>query len=112
MPDITAARPVSGAPVASAWGGQVHDLVEGVQAGVATIPTITAGNGTVAVVFPRAYASAPNVVVTAPGNSFFMAQVGQITPTGFTVYVRDLRDAQAGTGSALPCQWIAVGTPA
>jgi hypothetical protein len=30
MPDITAARPTAGAPIESAWGGQVHDALESI----------------------------------------------------------------------------------
>jgi hypothetical protein len=111
MPDIAANRPASGAPIESTWGGQVHDQVEGIQAGVATMPSAVAGNASLVVVFPRPYTAPPVVCVGSPGSSFFMAQVAGITASQCTLYVRDIRDAQAGTG-VTTVQWIAVGTPA
>ena len=59
MPDITAARPVSGAPTESAWGQQVHDLIEsgGVLARGEFTGPVTIGGLTEA---------AATVVVTAP----------------------------------------------
>jgi hypothetical protein len=104
------ARPVSGNVVDSGWGQVAHDtaVAQDLQAGVATMPSAVAGNASLVVVFPRPFASAPVVTVGGPGSSFFQAQVAGITPTQCTLYVRDMRDAQAGTG-VTTVQWIAYG---
>ena len=111
MPDIAASRPVSGQPVETAWGQQVHDQVEGVQSGSVSV-TAASGTGNANVTFPRAYLTPPIVVACIGSNGFYFACVtSPPTTTGVTVGVRDLRDAQAGTGS-LTVYWIAIGTPA
>jgi hypothetical protein len=102
--------PNSGEVVASSWGAAVAGAHNGIQSGVATMPSAVAGNASLVVVFPRPFSAPPVVVVGSPGSSFFMAQVAGITATQCTLYVRDLRDAQAGTG-VTTVQWVAIGLP-
>lgn len=115
MPDITAARPLSGAPVESAWGGQVHDAVEGLQAGQATA-TIAAGanSGTVIVTFPRAYTAAPNVVATVGplGSQVFVANISGISATTVTLNAFRKDETNQGSSLGVPVQWMALGVPA
>lgn len=115
MPDITAARPVSGTPIETGWGDQVHDAIEGIQSGKGTSVFSNAADGSVvAVVFPRAY-TAPPVVLVAPETSLSRAVVAKvvlnsITTTGFSFQGQDTGGGLR-TGN-LPCHWIAIGTPA
>ena len=115
MPDITAARPVSGAPIESAWGGQVHDQLEGVQGGQMTAASgatsITSWTGTVT--FPRPYTAPPVVVATvgAWGTTFYMCIIQSITATNFVLlFVR--RDGAAVSNITAVANWLAMGTPA
>lgn len=110
MPDIAATRPVSGQAIETAWGDQVHDAVEGIQAGSVSI-VAAAGNGSALITFPRAYASPPIVVAVVGTSGFFFAAVSAVTTTNFLAYIKDIRDAQAGTGT-FPVNWVAIGTPA
>lgn len=115
MPDITAPRPVSGEPVATAWGDQVHDLLEGIQAGkVSLVFSNLADSAVVTVVFPRAY-TAPPVVVLGMETGVSRAPVakivnGSITATQFQMQAQDT----AGTvrTGTMPASWLAIGTPA
>lgn len=104
-------RPSAGGVVESAWGQVAHDtaVAQDIQAGVATIASFASGSGFVAVTFARPFASAPAVVCTAPGNTFLIAQVGLISTTGFTAYIRDARDAGTASGSNVFVNWIAYG---
>lgn len=106
------ATPVAGDVVLSSWGAQVAAAHNGIQSGLATISNVTAGNASLRVNFARPYSAPPIVVASVNGSSFFFANAGAADTTGFTVYVRDIRDAQAGTASALGINWIAVGLPA
>lgn len=108
MTDIAAQRPAAGAPIESAWGGQVHDNIEGIQVGIVTLTGATSSASAVAnVVFPRAYASPPQVILgmTSP---LVGAAADTITATGFRALSRRLDGvATAFTGNYC---WIAVGT--
>ena len=55
MPDIASARPVAGAPIETAWGTDMHDAVEGVQAGKANAVFSAATAVAIDIVFPRAF---------------------------------------------------------
>jgi len=114
MPDIAQSRPTAGAPIESAWGGAVHDAVEGVQSGTVQVPApVSATSQSATVTFPRAYTAPPVVVVTpamAAANRFLMATVNTITTTGFGVLVTQKTDAAFAT--VTPVNWVAVGTPA
>ena len=113
MPDITASRPVSGQPIETGWGDQVHDLIEGVQTGSLNI-TFAAGTTSpaVAITFPRAYITPPTVIVClqASGALYYVDLETAPTTTGVTVRAAH-RDATA-TSVTVICHWIAVGTPA
>ena len=107
MSDIASARPVSGQPIATAWGGEIHDQLEGLQAGTVSVSGITSTvTGTKAVVFPKPYATAPVIVVSNPSG---VVNVGaaSLTVTGFTAQAR--RIDGSGTATTQPVNWIAVG---
>lgn len=110
MPDITATRPAAGAPIESAWGGQVHDMLEGLQYGKFTLTwTNSAVSDLPTITFPRAYAAAP-IMVAIVNQANVAAFLRQVTATTFQVQARDVRET-LGSFSA-DCHWIAVGTPA
>lgn len=110
MPDIAAARPVSGAPIESAWGQQVHDQLEGLQSGVATLAGITnTSTVTIAVTFPRPYV-APPVIALITGSVVVHPAYSNLTATGVTLTAR--RTDGAAGATTQPIYWIAVGTPA
>jgi len=108
MPDITAAKPAAGQPIETAWGTQVHDQIEGVQAGKASCTLSAATSGTVAVTFPRAYTVAPIVVATAVLNGNVWANVASITTTGCTLIGR----SPTAATTTFDINWVAIGTPA
>jgi hypothetical protein len=111
VPDIAAARPVSGASIESAWGGQVHDSIEGVQAGTDSTTATGASTASKVVTFPRAYTGTPAIVVSVGGgSSAYVGAVGGQGPTGFT-FVGSRKDG-ANVGGGIPFQWVAIGTPA
>ena len=111
MPDIVSARPVSGQPVASAWGDEVHDQLEGIQTGKAGLAGVTSSVfPTAAIVFPRAYAVPPVVLLT---TQYAAVSVGfSVLPTtaGFTL----VGARNDGNASALSVEvhWVAIGKPA
>jgi hypothetical protein len=111
MPDITAARPLSGASIESAWGGQVHDSIEGIQAGNDSTTTTGATSSSKAIVFPRPYTATPMILVSVGGgSSAYVGAVGSQTPTGFS-FVGSRKDG-ANVGGGIPFYWLAIGTPA
>lgn len=111
MPDLTATRPSSGGSIESGWGQQVHDMLEGVQAGQATVTLNNVATNSVNVTFPRAY-TAPPIVVAVPflASASYVCSVASVTATGFALWI--------GTRSGNPItsspagNWMAVGTPA
>ena len=111
MPNIVAARPVAGAQVDAAWGGEVHDRVEAIpliQSGTVAVAFSGAGNAGATVTFPIPFASAPVVVATFTGGSIMFASISSVTPTTAIVNLRHYNDTgQSGTLNAL---WQAVGT--
>jgi hypothetical protein len=115
MPDIVAGRPVSGQPIATAWGTEVHDQLEGIQVGTASIVVSGASNGTAVVVFPRPYATAPRVFATCQSVSSntqahaWIASAG-VTPTQVTVAAG--RDDATTFSGTIVVAWLAIGTPA
>jgi hypothetical protein len=115
MPDITANRPTSGAPIESAWGGQVHDQLEGLQVGVANVVIANASNGTVVVVFPRAYAAPPRVFLTLQAVGSNSQAHAWIASAGITATQATLaagRDDATTFSATLVVAWLAIGTPA
>jgi len=110
MPDITATRPAAGAPIESAWGGGVHDAVEGIQAGKATVTFASStASGAVVVTFPRPYATPPNVVASIGALGNYWGLVGGITATQCQVQARSPVSIASGS---VDVHWVAVGTPA
>lgn len=106
MPDITAARPASGAPIETGWGDQMHDAIEGVQAGTVTIPSVTNAVAVqVTVTFPRPFSANPTIVTA---SSTVGAWVGwqTLTPTSVVLTARRWDSA---TAISVAAQWIAVG---
>lgn len=111
MPDIVSDRPVAGAAIASSWGDEVHDALEGIQSGIATLPAAASPTSTLVVVFPRPY-TAPPVVLMTPRDANGAAQVEaatSITATQFTAYQRHRSDANV---LAAAFSWVAIGTVA
>src|SRR5262245_61389963 len=108
MPDIGPARPVSGSPIATVWGTAVHDAVEGIQGGVATVTVTSASTADLAVAFPRAHARPPLVLVTVTTTTtaWYAAAVG-ITATGFSARVTQ-QDGTTGSAS-IQVHWVAIG---
>lgn len=112
MPDLTATRPVSGESVATLWGQQVHDAIEGLQAGSVTVNVSASAFGEATVTFPRAYASAPALICSV-GNSqsaFYAQSPSQSATTAILRAVH--RDGTSTTTSGIVVHWIAIGTPA
>ena len=113
MSDITATKPTAGAPIDTAWGQQVHDMLEGVQSGtVSTSLSSATVSGAVAITFPRAYATPPVVVVApvAAGGLYHACLDAAPTTTGALVRSA-FRDNTAQTAT-IPVHWIAIGVPA
>lgn len=113
MPDITATRPASGAAVESAWGAQVHDMLEGIQVGTVTISVAAAALGTAVATFPRPYASAPRVLLTlqsvvSSGQAHAWIASAGITATQATVAAG--RDDSTTFSGSLVVAWMAIGT--
>lgn len=111
MPDITASRPVSGQPIETAWGDQVHDMLEGIQVGSVSITLTAQSQNTATVTFPRAYTVAPLVLATpASGSRGYIVSVGTVTPTTAIIL---LGTTDANTASVtISIAWLAYGTPA
>lgn len=113
MPDITATRPVDTAPVDTAWGQQVHDILEGIQTGTGVNVPFSGGTTAASstVTFPRAYVSAPVVIAqreTGTGTSpKIHVWAVNITTTSFTI------NGATGDGTTssntIACRWIAIG---
>jgi len=111
MPDVGSARPVAGAPIATDWGQQIHDAVEGIQYGTVNVVMSGVGSATsVAVVFARPYAAPPIVVATVTNASTMITGTSGVTATQMQVSLRHY-DNTAQTVT-LPVHWIAIGVPA
>jgi hypothetical protein len=112
MSDIVSPRPVAGEAIASAWGQEVHDNIEGIQAGQ-TIQ-VSGSNVTawdINVVFPRPYATVPNFLASygPQGTTFYMAIVKSVAVDGAVVTVTR-KDSAAVSGISGIINWIAIGT--
>lgn len=114
MPDITSTRPAGAQDIEAAWGQEVHDSIEGIQAGTVTLVASAADlTNAVAVTFPRAFTAAPIVIVSvAPstGGANWNVSATAVSATGATFQAREVR-AVAGSQNVV-CHWIAIGTPA
>lgn len=115
MPDIVAARPASGASIESAWGGQVHDLLEGIQAGKLTVNVANTAVQGATITFPKPYASNPTLIMSCAGtyssssvHAFIANSGASLTPTQCGIAVgRD--DGVASSGTFI-VHWLAIGT--
>lgn len=101
------ARPTSGAPIDSTWGGIAHDaaVAQDIQTGIIVVTTAGGVGGSAILTFPRPFASAPSVMLcpsaaytdtiqaTADNHTATTCRVGVKTPTNYGWSVR----------------WIAVG---
>lgn len=115
MPDITASRPVSGTPIETAWGDQVHDMLEGMQVGTVSIVVSAASNGTAVAVFPRAFTTAPRVLLTCQSvssNTQAHAWVASAGVTATQVTIAAGRDDATTFSGTIVVAWLAIGTPA
>ncbi|MCJ7550081.1 MAG: hypothetical protein MUQ30_10405 [Anaerolineae bacterium] len=115
MPEITAARPVAGQPIETAWGDQMHDAMEALPSTLRGFQVIAAPNtpGTSAVLpFAGAtFISQPTVMVSAAvqdTSGMIVAGVSAITTTGFTCYIERSNGLNITTGTTI--YWVAVGT--
>jgi hypothetical protein len=101
--------PTAGEPIAEAWGDLVHDAVvaQDIQVGVGTIAG-GASSGTLAVVFPRPFASAPKVFVSGTDANAGAQPMSctSITTAGFNAYARHRADSPM---SAMGFSWLAIG---
>jgi hypothetical protein len=104
------ARPASGAPIDSVWGGIAHDaaVAQDVQSGSDSITMTAAVSGQITKTFPRPFAAPPIVVATqASGTNGTFAAVGAITATTVVLQI------QSRSGAAITAThgvtWIAVG---
>lgn len=103
-------RPAAGAPIDATWGQVIHDTVGAVdvQSGVASVTLSAANSGSVAVTFPRPFASPPVVVANqAAGSTTLIGAAQNITATGFTALLYRKDEATTSLTAAVP--WIAVG---
>jgi hypothetical protein len=100
-------RPAPGIPIASDWGGVVHDSIvaQDVQAGTAS------ATGNTPVTFPRPFGGIPTVVVSmsgAPGGSFrLIPRSNAATASGFVAYLYTGDNTTAT--ATVPVSWIAYG---
>jgi H-type lectin domain len=108
-------RPAAGAPTDVTWGQTVHDSIAAMDLqsgeGTVTFPGGSAVSNALTVVFPRPFASAPNVVATAGGAAGagvnYVCSVNTITATGMSVQMREVRETV--TSGTKPVNWIAYG---
>lgn len=104
------ARPASGAPIDSQWGGIAHDtaVAQDIQAGTASVVVSNAPSGSIAVTFPRPFAAPPTVVVAQNANTAgWFAYIGGVTATGFLAQVTT-KAGNSATGT-IPVTWVAIG---
>lgn len=106
MPDIVPSRPTAGAPIETAWGQALQDVIEGIQVG--TVALASSATPSTAVVFPRAYLTAPIVVcqMVDPASGQIQPYAVAITASGFTATARRVD----GAATAATIHWIAIGT--
>ena len=110
MSDIAAQRPAAGAPIESAWGGQIHDALEGMQSGVVPFSGATQSvAASVPIVFPRAYSAPPLMLVTCSSHRMAANATG-VTATGCTLSAQRLDGSAASATGTIT--WLSIGEPA
>jgi len=121
MPDITAARPVAGQPIETAWGDQMHDAMEGIPATGFVIATavglVAVGNATsealktaVIDLTPYGFTGAPRAFLTIDNGAFsylFHSAVAVINTTTLQIQVTR-SDGLPFTGP-IGCGWQVIG---
>lgn len=111
MSDIVADRPVSGQAISASWGAEVHDAIEGLQAGTVNMTMAGPTGPGVNIVFPRAYATPPMVFAAVLiGSARYFAIVSAVSTTGCSINATDKNDSTSS--AALVLQWFAIGKPA
>lgn len=111
---VVPARPVAGAPIETAWGDVVHDTVVAldVQVGRANVTVNNSTQGSLAIVYPRPFASPPTVVAMIVESNSGPGLAGHVqTPGGGTALGTTLRVSgfAANLTVTLPVDWIAIG---
>lgn len=104
------ARPVSGEPIDSTWGQLVHDEVVAreLQSGRVSVTLSNAVTAQLAVSFSPAFASAPQVVVTAESSAgTHIAGITGLGLSGFTIVV--FRRDGANVVNDVFVNWMANG---
>jgi hypothetical protein len=113
MPNIVATRPAAGQAIQTAWGQEVHDAIESLQYGTASVVVSGASSGTVVVTFPRAYATAPLVLVTLQSvgsNTQAHTWIATAGATTTQVTIAAGRDDGTTFSGTLVVAWLALGT--
>ena len=114
MPNITAARPVAGQPIETAWGDQVHDAIEAgidIERGEVTSGTLASPFAVINVIMARAMTTPYQVSVTAQVlNGVAQVPILAIAIAGgqaFDIYV----SYASGANISIPVtvQWVAFG---
>ena len=110
MPDLAPARPVSGEPIATAWGTAIHDMLEGIQCGAGSV-TITASNlsAVATITFPRAYAAPPIVFIGGTTGPHYNCNATAPPVSGNTVGVHCRRTDGSSQSGTLTFTWLAIG---
>jgi hypothetical protein len=105
-------RPVSGAPIETAWGDVVHDSIVAldVQSGIVSVAIpVAAANGGTDITFARPFAAPPAVLATLnTGVTSHFAFVLNITAAGCRVALQN-KDAGTSILAATPVGWLAIG---
>lgn len=105
------ARPTSGAPIDSAWGGVAHDaaVAQDIQAGTFGVPTSPSTVATATLTFPRPFASPPAVVLTAyTGGGTQTAFCHAPTAAGVVIGVVPNSGGNLPAGTTTVA-WVAIG---
>lgn len=102
------ARPVSGAPIDSTWGGIAHDtaVAQDLQYGVVVITTAgSPAQGSTTITFPRPFSAAPVVMlsINGTGTDQPMVAIDNVTTTGCRLNLR------AAAAFGYTGRWFAIG---
>lgn len=111
MPDIAATKPADGAPIDTAWGQQVHDAIEGIQSGSASVVfTASPTSAELTVTFPRAFIGGPIQVLITPHSENYAICLSQgtgVTTANFKVKGRYIPGTNATVSMGF--FWLAIG---
>ncbi len=108
MPNTAVIAPQPGDEISAPWGQSVAGSLNGIQSGSVSLAGITNTVApTVAVTFPRAFASPPNLVTGCPSVAVSPGFSG-LTATGVTITAR--RNDGNASATTQVIQWLAIGT--